>query len=179
MRPRILQMKVVFKNSSIIIIRKPCCFDSFKNPNRCYEKKHILWSMSTQDRTWKCVIRKSEAQKGNSWSGSLFFSRKGKPGWSCFCGVRNKTRFRYDNRPAWQMMKITQKRGVAKMRAYVRHDNQGMLHIFRNHDFINRPSDSPEEVILWRILESCNQNHKTIFVEVWVFQILFIFQLES
>ena len=31
-----------------------------------------------------------------------------------------------------QMMKIAQKRGVAKMLAYVRRDNQAMLHIFEN-----------------------------------------------
>ena len=45
-----------------------------------------------------------------------------------------------------QMMKIAQKRGVAKMLAYVRRDNHAMLHIFENYDFVRQPSDSLEEV---------------------------------
>ena len=57
-----------------------------------------------------------------------------------------------------QMMKIAQKRGVAKMLAYVRRDNQAMLHIFENYDFVRQPSDSLEEVVLCRILDSTDQN---------------------
>ena len=56
-----------------------------------------------------------------------------------------------------QMMKIAQKRGVAKMLAYVRRDNQAMLHIFENYDFVLQPSDSLEEVVLCRTLESADQ----------------------
>ena len=53
-----------------------------------------------------------------------------------------------------QMMKIAQKRRLVKMLAYVRRDNQAMLHIFENYDFVRQPSDSLEEVVLWRILKS-------------------------
>ena len=41
-----------------------------------------------------------------------------------------------------QMMNIAQKRGVAKMLAYVRRDNVAMLHIFENYDFVRQPSNS-------------------------------------
>ena len=64
-----------------------------------------------------------------------------------------------------QMMKIAQKRGVAKMLAYVRRDNQAMLHIFENYDFVRQPSDSLEEVGLCRILESTDQNSELICEE--------------
>ena len=64
-----------------------------------------------------------------------------------------------------QMMKIAQKRGVAKMLAYVRRDNQTMLHIFENYDFFRQPSDSLEEVVLWRTLESTDQNSELICEE--------------
>ena len=64
-----------------------------------------------------------------------------------------------------QMMKIAQKRGVAKMLAYVRRDNQAMLHIFENYDFVRQPSDSLEEVVLCRTLESADQNSELICEE--------------
>ena len=64
-----------------------------------------------------------------------------------------------------QMMKIAQKRGVAKMLAYVRRDNHAMLHIFENYDFFRQPSDLLEEVVLWRILESTDQNSELICEE--------------
>ena len=44
------------------------------------------------------------------------------------------------------------------MLAYVRRDNQAMLHIFENYDFVRQPSDSLEEVVLCRTLESTDQN---------------------
>ncbi len=61
-----------------------------------------------------------------------------------------------------QMMKIAQKRGVAKIPAYVRRDNQAMLHIFENYDFVRQPFDSLEEIVLCRSLESTDQNSKLI-----------------
>ena len=64
-----------------------------------------------------------------------------------------------------QMMKIAQKRGVAKMLAYVRRDNQAMLHIFENYDFVRQPSGSLEEVVLCRILESTDQNSELMCEE--------------
>ena len=50
------------------------------------------------------------------------------------------------------------------MLAYVRRDNQAMLHIFENFDFVRQPSDSLEEVVLCRILESTDQNLELIWV---------------
>ena len=48
------------------------------------------------------------------------------------------------------------------MLAYVRRDNQAMLHIFENYDFVRQPSDSLEEVVLCRTLESTDQNPELI-----------------
>ena len=48
------------------------------------------------------------------------------------------------------------------MLAYVRRDNQAMLHIFANYEFVRQPSDSLEEVVLCRILESTDQNSDLI-----------------
>ena len=51
------------------------------------------------------------------------------------------------------------------MLAYVRRDNQAMLHIFENYDFVRQPSDSLEEVVLCRTLESADQNSELICEE--------------
>ena len=64
-----------------------------------------------------------------------------------------------------QMMKIAQKRGVAKMLDYVRRDNQAMLHIFENYDFVRQPYDLLEKVVICRTLESTDQNSELICEE--------------
>ena len=51
------------------------------------------------------------------------------------------------------------------MLAYVRRDNKAMPHIFENYDFVRQPSDSLEEVVLWRILESTDQNSELVCEE--------------
>ena len=51
------------------------------------------------------------------------------------------------------------------MLAYVRRDNQAMLHIFENYDFVRQPSDLLEEVVLCRIHENTEHNPEFICEE--------------
>ena len=109
--------------------------------------------------------RTSGAETGNPCSRAFFFLDKENLAEVAFVVRETKRGSGMATVLLCQMIKIAQKRGVAKMLAYVRRDNQAILHIFENYDFVRQPSDSLEEVVLCRTLESTDQNSELICEE--------------
>jgi len=51
-----------------------------------------------------------------------------------------------------EMISIAEKRGIARMNAYVRAENKAMLKVFEKHAFVRLSSESPQEVRLERAM---------------------------